>query len=177
MPSKYDALLPTLQPLPVQDHSYQARVEVFKDSLIHNSDFVMSPTSLGKEYARLRKAKEAAEEEVSRLNLCIEGVTQLLVETNEEDNPEWGTHGAAANTLRLVTGDKIEVRKEPYATVEDKDANRLWAVSHGLERLLTLPWQTINSETKKLLLAGEAEPDGVKVFVKTKLVYTALKNV
>ena len=174
MPSKYDAVLPTLPPLPVQDFSWQAKVDAVKLDIIKNIS--VSPSNLAKMFAKARLDKEQLEEQVSDLNTDIEALTQLLIASQEEKNTEWGQYGAATNTLRLVSGDKIEVRREPYATVEDKDANREWAVKNGLERMLALSWQTINSLTKELLLKGESEPAGVKVFVKSKIVFTRMKK-
>lgn len=40
---------------------------------------------------------------------------------------------------------------------------------NDLQRLLTLPWQTTDSLTRKMLLAGEEPPPGVEVFAKTKI--------
>ena len=175
MASKYGAAMTALEPLPVSDQSYQDKVEAMKLLFMENPEFQLTPSNLAKEYSKYRKAKDAAEEEVSACNLMIEMLSQMLAATQEANNPEWGAYGASDNTLRLVTGDKIEVRKEPYAVVEDKDANREWAIKNGLERMLGLPWQTINSIAKQRLLVGEAEPDGVKTFVKTKIIYTKMK--
>jgi len=45
----------------------------------------------------------------------------------------------------------------------------VWCVAEGLERQMSLPWQTTNSLTKARLLEGEPEPDGVTCYAKTKV--------
>lgn len=176
MASKYDAVLPKLPALPAQDLDYQAKVESMKAILLEDRELSASPMTLAKELEGLRVTKELCESQISDLNLQIEAVSQLLIESHDSDAPEWGTYGATSNTLRLVDGSSVRVQKEPYAQVVDKDANREWAKKQGLERLLALPWQTINSFTKEALLKGMPEPDGVTTYAKTKIVFTKAKS-
>ncbi len=63
----------------------------------------------------------------------------------------------------------MNVQHEPYAQVTDRDAVREWAITSGLERSLTLPWQTLNSHMKELLVLGEPLPKGVKIWSRTKI--------
>lgn len=170
MASKYASVLTGLSELPVENTSYQDKIDLAKKEITNKS-----ASGLAHQYALLRDLKNKIEDDLSATNLQLEAYTQMLVESNNSDDPEWGQYGATQTTLRLVTGDKIEVRKEPYAQVVDKDANRKWAMEQGLERMLSLPWQTVNSLTKEALLKGEAEPEGVKAYVKTKIVFTAMK--
>jgi hypothetical protein len=171
MPSKYDSVLPGLPALPVADQTYQDRVDKVKA----DAPASWSPADYGKEYMRLRKAKEDLEEQISLVNLHLEAITQLLVESQDAGAEGWGQYGASDTMLRLVTGDTLRVQPEPYAQVVDKDACREWAVKQGLERLLALPWTTINSHVKQRLMNGEPEPDGVKAYVRKKLVFTPMK--
>lgn len=171
MPSKYDSILPSLPSLPVADQSYQAKVDKVKAD-IPQAD----AATLSKAYAALRKLRDDVEDELSAVNLQIEAYTQLLVASQDAGEEGWGAYGASDNTLRLVTGDKVEIRKEPYAVVKDKEAHRAWAIAQGLDRLLSLPWQTTNSLAKELLMKGEQPPDGVEVFGRSKIVFTAMKQ-
>lgn len=171
-PGKYDAVIGKLANLPVEDQSYQAKVQAVKDSL---QKFPTSPSSLGREYARLRAEHERVEKETYEINLRIEAVSQLLIETNEAENAEWGAYGAPDTTLRLVNGDSIRVQKEPIGQVTDKEAFRQWCLANGYANQLQLWPSTMNALVKERLLVGQPEPDGTEVFVKTKLVYTPLK--
>lgn len=173
MPSKYDTVLPKLPEMPIQDQKWQNKIDYFKETIISSGS--TTPVELAKAYANARANKARIEAELSDIHLALEAYSQMLVDSSNSDDPEWGAYGASPNTLRTVNGDKFEVRREPYASIEDKDANRLWAIKNGLERMLSLHPSTINSLTKELLLKGEPEPDGVKTFVKTKIVFTPFK--
>jgi len=174
--SKYAAIIDRLQPLPPQDISYQAKVDELKLALINNDDFPKTPSGLARAYAGARAEKDRIAKEEYDINLEIEALAQMLLASQNAKEAEWGQYGAADNTLRLMSGDKIEVRREPYASCTDKEANRKWAIANGLESLLTIHHQTLNSLTNERLLKGEAEPDGVSVFMKPKIVFTRMKK-
>lgn len=174
MPSKYDGVFHKLQPLPV-DPTYQERVNKVKTDLISNPDFNRSAANLVREYALLRDEKDKLEAEASRVSLQIEAYIQMITDSQNAGEEGWGTYGASSNTLRLVSGDKVEVRKEPYTSVIDKAANRQWALENGLDELLTINWMTLNSLAKEKLLKGEASIPGTEVFWKPKIVFTKMK--
>ena len=71
--------------------------------------------------------------------------------------------------MKLTDESQVIVFHQPYTQVIDKDANRLWAVAVGLERMLRLPWQTLNSHTKELLTIGAAPPDGTSIWSKATI--------
>jgi hypothetical protein len=176
LPSKYDAILPKLKDLPPQDPAWQAKVDLVKHAIINDPKISKSPSNLARMFAAARNAKDKLEADLYDANTDIEALTQMLVESQEEAGAEWGTYGAQKNMLRLVSGDKIEVRREPYATVKDKDALREWAVKNELQRLLSIHHKTLEGLVRERLMKGDAEPDGVEVFVKKKIIFTKMKT-
>ena len=79
---------------------------------------------------------------------------------------------AGVDSLKLTSGHIIRTQVEPYAAVKDKEAYKKWAIANGFESIMTIPWQSTNSITKDRLQEGEAEPDGVEVYARTKVVLT-----
>lgn len=175
MPSKYDPILHKLKPIPYEIANkdkgvdFQDKVNIVKVDIISKNPGGVKADKLGLMYHNLRAKKEKLKDELSTIEIALEATTQLLVDSAED--PAWGAYGAPKNALRLVSGEKIEVRPEPYSTVFDRDLVRQWAMSEGLERLLTINWQTINSITKELLLKGKAEPPGVKCWLNNRIFY------
>jgi hypothetical protein len=162
MAGKYAEVVKTLPRLPASDAGFQEKVQQRKRELIDNDPLKMrSASALASEYRRLRDSKDEVEQIISRLNLEIEAVSQLLIEQYEAD----GT-----SSIALATGGSVSTQLEPYAQVLDRDQCRTWAVENGLERSLALPWQTANAIVKERLLKGEPEPPGMKAFVRTKIV-------
>lgn len=172
-PSTYAHIVPGLPELPVEADKQQT-LDIFKES-IRKQLGELTPQNLLKHYTALRRRQDELKDEISTVYLALEAATQLIVDSNKRQEDGWGTYGAAPNTLIAANGDRIRVDVEPYASLVDKDANRQWAVAEGLERMLMLPWSTINSITKKRLLAGQPEPPGVKTFKKQTIVYTEFK--
>jgi hypothetical protein len=159
---KYAEVVKTLPRLPASDAGFQEKVASRKRELIDNDPLKMrSASALASEYRRLRDSKEEVEQVMSRLNLELEAIGQLLIQQYEAD----GT-----SSIALATGGSVSTQLEPYAQVTDRDACRQWAIAEGLERQLALPWQTANSLVKDRLLKGEPEPPGMKAFVRTKIV-------
>lgn len=174
-PGKYDAVMGGLTNLPVTDLTRQSKITAIKDSILKLSDKAPKPSALGKEYARLRAEQERLETEQYDVGLRIEALTQMLIETHEADDSEWGQYGAADNALQLVTGGSIRVQKEPIGQVTDKEAFRKWCIKNGYETQLQLWPSTMNAIVKERLLTGDPGPDGTDIFLKTGVVYVPLK--
>jgi len=110
-------------------------------------------------YADCRGVTARLGEWGSSLNLLLEAFQQLMVDQMEVE-------GVAS---MKIAGHSVSTYLEPYAQVTDKEAFRVWCVAEGLERQMSLPWQTTNALTKARLLEGEPEPDGVTCYAKTKV--------
>lgn len=123
----------------------------------------VSPSSAAAVWSELRGIEETIEEAASETRLNLEALKQILIDRYETED---------ISSLRLVTGDTVRTQPEPYAKVVDKDLHRKWAMEQGLERSLSLPWQTTNALTKELLLKGQPAPAGVEATVNTKVILT-----
>jgi hypothetical protein len=141
----------------------QEKLNIIKEETIkeHREKHGIPPTAaiLADEYFTLKETKKLLEEQMKDIDLELEAITQLLENQYEAEGVSF---------LRLTDGGSVGMHYEPYAVVTDRDKNRQWAVENGYERLLSLPWQTINSELKARLERGEPEPDGVEAFLITK---------
>lgn len=166
---KYDTVLTALRPVPPP--SYQDKIDEAKIEITGTT-----ATELAALYTSLRQEKRDAESELQRVNITLEAVTQLLVASQESGAEGWGQYGTTDNTLRLVTGDKIAIQREPYGQVKDKESFRLWCLANGYGGQLQLWPTTMNAIVKERLLAGEELPDGCEVFAKDKIVYTQFKE-
>jgi hypothetical protein len=171
MASKYAALFDKFPAEPPEDAKKQEKIELLKPQFAG-----LSATDLAQELAHQRNAEAELATQFALLTLRREALEQLLTATYENEAPEWGAYGASESTLRLADGSKFEIRREPKASVIDKDANRLWAIANGMERLLALPWRTLDSTTKERLVNGDPEPDGVAVFIHTSVRFTSAKK-
>lgn len=157
--------------------AYQQRVEQRKAEL--REEFTSSNATISdiaKRYRSVRSEAEDLEAQVSKKNVDIEALCQLMVASQEQGEEGWGQYGAPETTLRLINGDTVRVQAEPYTATEDREVLREHFMSHeDLKRHLAPPWATINALNKERLLNGEVELPGTKLYVKTKIVYTANK--
>lgn len=197
---KYDKVVEHLKPLPVQDQTYQDKVEKVKDEL--TADTTYTPESLVKLYREMREGmnpdagleeiiahldgrdsiaeertalidllgKDGLEALLYECNLKIEAVTQLIFKSEDDGEPGWGAYGAKANAVRLQDGTSVSVQEEPRCKVEDKEKFRQWCIQNGLENALQLWPSTMESLTRERLLKGQPEPDGVTAYRGRKLV-------
>jgi hypothetical protein len=167
--SKYAGIIDDLPALPTEDPSYQEKVNEVKASI--RAEHVHVPESLAKEYQIVRTAKEDLAEELALIQLRLTAVEQLLIEAYENDEPGFGLYGAGPNTVKMANGASVAIQLEPCGKVEDRDRFRLWCVANGLENSLQLHAGTMNSITKERLLEGKDAPDGVKAYVRPKIVW------
>jgi len=170
--SKYAGIVPGLPELPV-NADWQAKLDLVKTKM--TNDGIQTPQQLLAHYRALRAQQDVLKAQQSEVYLALEATTQLLIDSNLRQEDGWGAYGQTPNTLIAASGDRVRIDVEPFASIVDADANRRWAIKEGLERLLSLPWSTLNALTKKRLLAGESEPPGVKTFKKRTIVFTQVK--
>ena len=202
---KYDAIMPSLKPLPVEDLAHQERVNQLKARVrvakcpsptchhwalttdetpicpvcynpLVDSGEPVTPTWLAKGYRVLRAEKTQVEAQLSGVNTQLKAFEQLLADSQSEGHEGWGAYGVKDNALRLADGDTIRIDREPYGKVEDKEKFRLWCIANGYETKLQLWPTTMNTIVKERLVAGEPEPDGTAVYSYVKIVFTPMKE-
>jgi hypothetical protein len=175
-PGKYAHLIHKLPKIvSTEPTEYQDKIELLKAQLQHSLTEI-SPVEYARVYRETLNAKAELEAEVYAANMQLEALSQLLIESQERQEDGWGLYGSPETTLRLANGDSVRVQPEPYTTTENRDLTRDWFIQEGLTRLLSVPWQTLNTYNKERLLHGAPEVPGTKIYVKTKLVYTPLKQ-
>jgi hypothetical protein len=137
------------------DESFQSRVNQEAEELRP-----LSTTEKARLYCKHRDLKDKLEEEIKKLNVCIEALSQLMIKELEADGLE---------QVRLDTGDLITIKDEPYVSVEERPTFIAWIRQTGQEDLLTVHYQTMSSMTKKMLQNGENPPPGLRVFLKQSI--------
>jgi hypothetical protein len=120
---------------------------------------VLTPGEAAAGYRKARDKKDALEGQVSEINIEVTAYEAILHEVYEL---------AGITSLKLSDGATVGTYVEPYSSVEDAEAYRVWCLEQDLGNRMTLPWATTNSLTKERILEGEPPPPGVKVYVKTK---------
>lgn len=204
-PGKYDHLFPKLKKLPPQDLEYQVRVEETKRLLrrCNSCDGTgtirvpfepgydanepcphcngsgrrkLTGSALSELYVIARADKETLEAMTKEANLELEAVSQMLVASQESGDSDWGAFGASDRALKLTNGDSIRVQPEVFALPRNKQEFREWCYQNGLRGKMELPDKPTSDLVKLRLLNGEAEPTGVEVYVRTRIVYTPMKT-
>lgn len=115
----------------------------------------LPPTAhLVDQYLAIRDAKDIKKQELSDLELELDTLKRMIEQRYEEEG---------ISNLHTSDGASVGMHYEPHAQVEDNDKLREWAIKNGMERLLTLPWSTVNAEVKAALDSGTATYDGEKL--------------
>lgn len=152
---------------------YQQKVNVVLDS--QAPEFVLSPAEhsgriykvrelsdfqIAALYNAARGRKDELEADLKVVDLEIEAYSRLLVDRFE----------AAGETSKTFDGGTVlSLGDEPYPTVKDQALMMAWLKRKGLESLLTLNYQTMSSLVKNAIQEGSELPDGVDIFIKTKV--------
>jgi hypothetical protein len=119
-------------------------------------------------YVAARRAKDAADEVTSLLEVVKTACEEMLAERFEVEE---------LDTIKTEAGVTIRHQPEPYAQVTNPDELREWFKVEGMERSLNPAWGTVNALAKERLLAGEATPPGVELYVKnTHFVVSGLRK-
>lgn len=140
-----------------------AMLSVLNDKLIKACGGDRHASKFARAYRDVRRVRDLLAEQEKATSLIKDTYEQLVVDQYEVE----GT-----TNLHLEDGDAVRVQYEPQAKVVDKDKLRQWAYANEMENELTIPWQTVNALTKRLLLDGSPEPEGVEAVSHPKVVYT-----
>ncbi len=111
-------------------------------------------------YAEIRDLQDRLKAWGSNLEVLLDAYQELYVNQAEVEG---------VSSMRIASGESVSFYYEPYPQVIDAEAFRLWCLANGFERKMVLHPSIVSSHTKERLLAGEPEPDGVKIFAKPML--------
>lgn len=143
-----------MPPAPTEP-DFQGKVDVWKQEY---QDF--STSEKAREYCKIRAEKDKLEDDIKKLNSKLEALSQQMIDAMERE----GT-----NMFRLDTGESLSIKDEPYTSVQDKVAWLQWIKDEGLEDLLSVHYQTMNSMVKNRLETGMNLPPGLKLFIKSSI--------
>lgn len=142
------------------DPSYQQRIDAWKQEFLGTKDATHANAAmLAKEFAIREKKKDVLEEKVKALNVEIEALSQLFVETMTGD---------AQEKVGLASGATVYLHDGIYPSTEDKAKLMAWIKKTGQEDILTLNAQTLKGMVGALYQQGQPLMPGVKVFLKTQ---------
>lgn len=161
MAGKYDHILATLPRFLGEEPAYQEKINAVKRKILEEEP--RQGAHFATQYAIVRREKDDAKDRLSEIQLRLTAYEQLLADQFENE----GTR-----SLTLQDGANIRVQPEPYMVVQDKETFRQWCIENGHEREMHLMWQTANGILKTRLLEGEAEPEGTKAYMRTKIVFS-----
>lgn len=115
---------------------------------------------LASEYAKRDQEKKALEAEISQLNIELEGLSQLAVESFEN---------SGLQKIDLASGGSASLKDTPYTSIEDREQVLAWIKKNKMQEILTVPYQTLSGMNNERLVAGKQLIPGTKCFMKTKL--------
>jgi len=151
---KYDQLkgrLPAFQ----QEPSFQQKVEDAKKKYLK-----FEAANLIAAFSLERQNKKNYEEEISKRNIELEALSQLLVENFE---------ASGLAKLSLASGETCYTQTEPYSSVADQAVLLAFVKKQKMQNLLSLAWGTMNALNKERLINGKPPLPGTQVWLKTSV--------
>lgn len=204
-PGKYDHLLAKYPKMPPQDLKHQEKINHRKVTLREcprcktvgflldeNGDLTEDPCStcngtgeweltaprLAELYINARADAMMVAIAASASNVELEALTQLLIDSQQNPDPEWGAFGASDRSLKLTNGDVLRVQPtlRGNITTKNRELFRKWCYANGLLDHMELPEKKTQDLIKARLLTGELDPEGVDIYTTAGLVYVPLKT-
>jgi hypothetical protein len=155
---KWGHLVGVLPALEMESPDRMEKIDALRREIIDEykaAHGVFPPTShLVDQYLALRDAKDQVKQQLSDIELELDTLKRMIEKQYVDEG---------ISSLTTSDGASVGMHYEPHAQVRDNDALREWAIKNGMERLLTLPWPTVNSEVKAALDSGTAVYDGEKL--------------
>jgi hypothetical protein len=160
MSGKYTKLRGKL-PAFVEEVKYQERINDEKQLILADAENPgeANVNRLAALFGVCREAKEQLENEISEYNVRLEALSQMLCEALENQG---------FDKVTLSSGATGYLQDTPYPVVRDKEKVLAWIKKHKMQSLLGVNYQTLKGVTNERLVAGQAPPDGVEVYLKTQ---------
>lgn len=166
------------------DEKWQLQVDQFKTTPLNQNELMLGQDSkqkpieltdlqLASLYDHARDTKAQAEALVSKLNVIIEGCSQIFVDRFE-------TEGITSK--KFDDGSQLMLNDEPYPFIDTKKNSKAkdefyaWLKKNKLGVLLTLNANTMKSMIKARLLEGKSIPPGIDVFIKSSISRRGVKG-
>lgn len=138
-----------------------AKVDDYKQAFLGTTEAEHANAAfLAREYAERDKRKKELEAEISQLNIELEALSQMGVESMESDGLQ---------KIDLAAGGYVRIDDRPYTSTEDRAKILAWIKKNKMQDLLTMNYQTLSAMNNERLVAGKALIPGTKIFMKTKL--------
>lgn len=154
--AKWKEIVKDLEVLPVGDGNeerwspdYAQRIEGARDEFVG-----MNATALALLYHKVRAETDAKELAAKEARLRMRAMEAQIRDVFAGEN---------VDSVKLSDGTGVRLEYVPYAQVTDQEEMIAWAKKKRLTAP-ALPWQSLNSTVKDMLLNGQAPPPGVKVW-------------
>jgi hypothetical protein len=115
---------------------------------------------LAAEYAQRDAEKKQLEAQIAQLNIELEALSQLGVESLESDGLQ---------KIDLAAGGYVSISDKPYTSVSDRAKIFAWIKKNKMQDLLTMNYQTLSAINNERLVAGKPLIPGTIVYMKTRL--------
>jgi hypothetical protein len=145
-----------------QDSEYQKKINSKKQEYRKLSKLA----ELSSEYLMILTEKKDLEEELSRKEVSLKALSQMMVEKME---------GEDLHSFKTPEG-TIYLRSSVYPKVTDKQSVITWIEETGNLQLLGVQHQSLKALCKELLEEGKALPDGVDAFIDVNVGYRRTSN-
>jgi hypothetical protein len=142
-----------------EEGDHRARVREFKTAVGRGK----TTTALVTYYAEVRRAMDKIKEEKTSIQVKIDGLTEMIVDSFEEEG---------VTSLKLEGGDTVRVDVKPIPGMKDREKFRLWCLEQGFEKEMHLHYMTAQSLVCQMLLEGKPEPPGVEAFMGDTIKFT-----
>jgi hypothetical protein len=136
-----------------EEANYQEKIENVKAEYVG-----LETADLAREFKVAKLKKKELEEQVNDLNVGLAALSQLLVENLQ---------GQELQKVSLDAGGTVYLQAEVYPSTKDRAALQNWVIAEEMMEVLTVNYRTLQGIVKERLMAGEALPPGVEVFLKT----------
>jgi hypothetical protein len=164
---KYTKLRGKLPAFPV-DKTWQEKINAFKQKFLGTrSAENANARMLSLQFATREKKKDDLEAAIKKLNVEIEALSQMIVESLE---------GEQFQQIDLSSGESISIKDTPYSSVIDRKKLFAWIKETHSADLLSVNTQTLNGLNNDRLLAGQPAVPGTKVFMKTRAKVSSSKT-
>jgi hypothetical protein len=155
---------------PPIEQGYREKQDEFLNTPLEDEGLAPSQLDdfgVAKLYFKVKLAKEAAESVARRYEMQKDALARLMAERFEEDDK---------TSTSFTNGGSMRITPDVYPVVKNPGQLLAWVKANGMESVLTLNYQTMQSMVKQRLLEGKPIPDGVDVFLKDKLTITGFNE-
>lgn len=150
---------------PPVDAGYREKQDLYLDTPMVEGDEASTPRLLddlgvAELYNTAKLGKAAAESVAKAYELKKDALARLMADRFEED----GKYSTS-----FTNGGSMRITPDVYVSVKDNEGMLKWVRDNGMEAMLSLNFQTMQSMVKERLTKGLPIPEWADIYLKDKL--------